>query len=188
MALAQILFSARQSKTIASIEIDVYEKEGHQFTAQTTDVQVEDGSKITDQVVQLSDILDLSCVIGPNKLGSNDEDPTRVLDKFNALEAVKLKGEPITIVTGLKVYDNIVILSLNVTRTSANGKSLEFTLTGKQIRRVKSQSVLIPKTQLGGTGQRQAQGQASTGQTATKPQTQSDILNQIRKDLGVPTK
>jgi hypothetical protein len=103
--------------------------------------------------------------------------------------ALKEKGEPVSIVTGLKVYDNMAISSFVVRRTADNGRTLEFTMDVTKIRIIKSQTT--PMTNIGGSNQVKQQVQPvksmgkTQGSTDTSTTNNKSFLDDIRSQLGV---
>ena len=63
---------------------------------------------------------------------------------FKNLEELFLKREPITIVTSLKIYPNMVLENLTVERGGGDGASLSFSCSAKQIRIVEQSLIDIP--------------------------------------------
>jgi hypothetical protein len=92
-------------------------------------------------------------------------------DVFKVLKNLFEKKEPFTVVTGLTVYDNMIITSLSIPRNAATGKALRFTATLQQIKIVETQTVPIPeyKTKTALTSSSQDLGkQATTAATAAE--------------------
>lgn len=62
----------------------------------------------------------------------------RVLDGFRAIEELQAKKIPVTIITGLRAYENMVLTSFTPTESAPTGRSLSFTATFREIRMVSS--------------------------------------------------
>ena len=78
------------------------------------------------------------------------------------------KRFPFTIVTRLQTYENMVITSLSVPQTAADGRSLRFSATFEQIKIVNTKTVAIPEGIVRNSGATQTQQQGKqTADTAT---------------------
>ncbi len=69
----------------------------------------------------------------------------RVRDAYNTLEEIRTKGIPVTIITGLRTYNNMVLRNFVVNRIASTGRSLSFTAAFKEIRIVTSLVIKLPK-------------------------------------------
>lgn len=83
------------------------------------------GSAVTGGVAALGGLL-------LNKPGN------RVLDGFKAMEQLQTEKIPVTLITGLRAYQNMMLTSFVPTESAENGKSLSFTATFREIRVVSS--------------------------------------------------
>lgn len=145
-----LLFGKRGMKTIGGIEIDAFVEERHVMSASVTQYPVEEGFNINDHVTQNPDGLTLHCAVGPQpvkilggvlNLTSFKNNAYQVYD---ALIILKETAELLEVVTGLKVYENMIIDSMNITRTKDNGQSLEFDIGFTQVTIVQSLETDIP--------------------------------------------
>lgn len=183
--MAQVNFATSRVKTIGGIEVDAFLREQHSRSTQVSDIQVEDGSNISDNAVLDPIPLSIEGIIGPGAASTGSGAPTnRVLEAFNKLDNLWQTAAVISVRTGLKIYDNMMITSFDVDRDASNGQSLPFTMTLKQTRIIKSQTVTIPKAKLGGDDgtQKQAQSVADTGRSKAA-ESQAEWLNGIRKNV-----
>jgi len=145
-----LLFGGRNQKKIGGMVIDAFIEERHTMSASVTQFPVEEGFKIGDHVTQNPDGLFLQCVVGPQ--------PVKILggvltltslknqayQAYEQLKKLKELGEPVEVITGLRVYQNMIIDNIEITRTKDNGQSLEFSMGFTQIRIVKSKTTVIP--------------------------------------------
>lgn len=76
----------------------------------------------------------------------------RMKNAFDHLRNLQSARVPFTVVTGLNVYENMVITSLTINRDNKSGRSFNFTATLKKIRIVKSQVVDIKNVPRNVTG------------------------------------
>jgi hypothetical protein len=136
-------------KSIGGFVIDVFREEKYSFTAETTDIPLEDGSTASDHVVNKPCEIQISAFIGnaefvvfdgPQQAGDPKE---RIRAAYYELQRLKTAGEPLTLVTGLDTFRNMVIVSYDISRDVETGSDLPFDMTFKEIRVVKSETVAI---------------------------------------------
>jgi len=127
---------------IVSVVVDAMVTENHSYTAQMTEYPIEDGSEISDHVVQKPDSLTINGVISnsPIYIGPGFLSFNRVMDGYTSLWAMKTAGLPVDIVTGIKIYQKMIIESFVIDRNAQNGQALEFTMQCREAKIVKSQS------------------------------------------------
>lgn len=95
--------------------------------------------------------------------------PSIVLDTWNKLNDVMDRKQTVTMVTGLKVYNSMVIENLENNRDFLTGNELRFTMTLRQIVIALTQLAVIPNDLLGGdtVTNLQAQAAANVGDTTS---------------------
>lgn len=64
----------------------------------------------------------------------------RVRDCHEELLRLRAERQPIVIVTGLKTYENMVLLAVDVRRDASTGHALDFTAVAEQVKIVSTQS------------------------------------------------
>ena len=190
---ARFIFSKGVKKAIGNIFIDAFSVETHSKKSNITSYPIEDNSTITDHVLNLPLSLNTNGIIEPI------DDNYNILDTHNKIVDLMNSKQLISIITGLKVYNNMIILDYTVTRNAQNGQSLVFTMQAQETKIAQSQSVAIPISQLSQADlityeQSQANadaGKATSGQTQTTnfldgiEQAANDIVDGIAKKLGV---
>jgi len=155
-------------KTI--IACDAVVSENHQLAAEATQHEIEDGSDIHDHIINRGRTLSLEGIISDDPItilqtgilsrtiatatpgflrsklgygisGDKGKPSKSMFDNFNEIYNRKMA---ITIVTGLKLYDNMVMEDFNAPRSSKTVRSLNFTATFRQIRIVSAALVSAP--------------------------------------------
>ena len=181
---ARFIFSKGIKKAIGNIYIDAFSVEIHSKKSNITSYPIEDikdNSKITDHVLNLPLNLNTNGTIEPIDDGYN------ILDTHNKIVDLMNSKQLISIITGLKVYNNMIILDYTVTRNAQNGQSLVFTMQSQETKIVQSQSVAIPISQLSQADlitYEQAQANADAGK-ATNGQTQeTNFLEEIKRQAN----
>ncbi|GHV79121.1 hypothetical protein AGMMS49944_09120 [Spirochaetia bacterium] len=134
--------------------IDAFLVESYSFSNTVTDIPVEEGSKISDHVVEDQDVVSIQAFIGNAEYISADtvedmkkkEPPdrmARILKSYKELLRLKRTKEVCTVTTGLDVYTDMIITSLNIDRDVETGANLPFSMEFKRIKIVKSETVTI---------------------------------------------
>ena len=144
-------------KTI--IACDCVPSEIHQMSSEATQFEIEDGSDISDHVIKRGKTLTIDGIVSDdpiNILQSGFLDrivsaltPTVLKSKssyglsgdkgkpskeaFDKLEEIYDRKIPVTIITGLKKYDNMIMEDVTIPRDSKTVRSLKFTATFRQV-------------------------------------------------------
>jgi hypothetical protein len=159
-------------KTI--IACDAVISESHQMNSEATQYEIEDGSDISDHVINRGKLLTIEGVISddpitilqtdslpnildraiatvtPNILrsklsyGLSGDNGKPSKEAFDQLEKIYDNKIPVIIITGLKKYDNMIMEDLTIPRSSRTIRSLSFTATFRQIKIVSTQFVTSP--------------------------------------------
>lgn len=128
------LFGKRYDKgRVGVVELDVTLTENHTFNSRATNFPVETGGDVTDHIINDPDILTLSGIVSDTPLNIFSFF-TRSIDAFNRLVDLHERRVPVTVVTGLKVYQNMVMTTLDVPRNINTGQSLTFNIVLQNIR------------------------------------------------------
>jgi len=117
------------SRSLGPVPIDVMLQERHLSRLSITRNPIEFGADVTDHAYVEPKELALWGVIGPasGRAGIvNGLPATRVSSGYQAIVALQESREPFDIVTGLDVYEDMLIETVDVTRTKDNAAVLEF--------------------------------------------------------------
>lgn len=136
----------------------------------------------------LSDTLNLARPIAPwlpdflgTILGDQSGSDTRIAQAFIDLKAVQKSGEPITVVTGICTYSNMLITSIGVSQLQDG--SAEFSITVREVFIVDTQmiggvSVPTASAKKSGRSDKQSAPRSNKGKTSTQPtKKKSSVLN-----------
>ncbi len=114
------------------ISFDTMVSEEHRFTSRVTYYPVESGTIVSDHIINQPDIVILSGLISDTPLNifalSN-----RSVAAFNTLIQLHERRQVVDIVTGIKVYKNMAITSIDVPRTIKTGQTLTFNIELQRI-------------------------------------------------------
>jgi len=179
-------------KTI--IGCDVITEESHEMISEATEFEIEDGSLITDHIIKkgkrlkltglISDdpitilqtgLLERTSSIVPENLKSKlgfglGGKPSK--DVFDHFEEIYDNKIPVEVVTGLKKYDNMIMIDLNMPRSSKTVRSLQFTATFKQINIVSTDFTYAPSQKM--EAELGAETKKNIGKKGTQISTQTE--------------
>lgn len=128
-----LLFGAKYAQTdVAGVVIDAVLNEDHQYNSRVTNYPVEDGRIISDHIINEPETLSLTGVVSDTPL-SFLAPFNRSINAFQRLVEIHNRRELITVVTGIKVYLNMAITSINVPRNVQSGQSLTFSMQFQRV-------------------------------------------------------
>jgi hypothetical protein len=153
MGVLSLLFGSTVFE-VGALTLDVLISETHNRTASITENPIEDGSIISDHIINEPYKLSIEGYVSnshPSILSFLNifsfEDKAKAA--FDTLEELFENKELITVVTNLKVYNDMAIENLEIPKTVEDGDSLRFSMDLKEIRKVENLTVSIPVTKLG---------------------------------------
>ncbi len=142
------------SRSIGGIFVDVVISEEHTASMEIAEHPVESGAKISDHAWRMPYSVTLESVIASD----------RAVSSFQALLALQEKAEPFSLVTGLKVYSNMLVKEISATRDREHSRVLKFT--------AELQEVIIVSTESGSGGENSdedsAKGTTKRGQVSAR--------------------
>lgn len=127
MALSLLYGKRYLSPRIGTIDLDVTIREQHRFSSRVTTYPVENGTIVSDHIINDPDVVVLETLVSDTPLNILSAF-NRSIDVFNRLVEIHQKREVVTVVTGLKVYESMAITSLEVPRDMRTGQALMFTI------------------------------------------------------------
>ncbi|EOX4865102.1 TPA: phage baseplate protein [Haemophilus influenzae] len=172
MSIVNLLFSALSGKrtTIGVLELDALLTENTSLSSQITEYPIEDGTVISDHITRESERLSLSGVItGTGTLFNVGLGKYKLIAAKETLRELHAKRELVTIVTGLDVYEDFAIESLEIERNSDDGERLNISAEFRKIQKVTLRKEEVPPEKAapnakGKAGQTKAKiGKAQTG-------------------------
>ena len=185
--------------TIDTLWLDASLKEDHDLEVDVTDHPVETGASVSDHARPKPREVTIEGVVSNTPLSTlqarqaQTAEGTSILSTagqpavrgkpgwaesaFATLEALWTVPKLITIVTGLKTYDNMLLTSLKVPRDDKTGDVLKFTAKFKQVRLVKNATSVVATKKSGAKGKKNAGAVASTTVATPVPSYTSVALN-----------
>lgn len=132
MALS-LLFGKKYARTsISGVVLDAVLTEDHVYNSRVTNYPIEDGRIISDHIINEPDTLQITGVVSDTPL-SFLAPFNRSVNAFNTLVEIHNRREMITVVTGIKIYTNMVMTSFQVPRNVQSGQSLTFVIDLQKI-------------------------------------------------------
>lgn len=131
---------------IGWLTVDVTIEESHDFGAGVTDWPVEGGALITDHVRLKPKSLTITGFVSdtPLDLVGLSLGRSRAASAFFVLEQMWQARVPFTVVSQLRVYNNMVIESLSVPKQRE--QAIRFTCSMREVQLVSGQNTLLPAT------------------------------------------
>ena len=129
-----LLFGKKYAQTtIGNISLDATLSDDHTFTARATKFPLENGSFVSDHVEVDPIRLNIKGIVSDTPL-SLLSDFNRSIDNFNRLTRLFESKAIISVITGIRVYQNMVMTSLNIPRDVETGQSLTFEIDLQEMR------------------------------------------------------
>lgn len=151
------------SRSIGGVFVDVVISEEHTAGMEIAEHPVERGAKISDHAWRTPYRVVLDGVI----------DGARGIASYQALLAVQEAAEPFSLVTGLKVYANMLVKELTATRDPEHSRVLKFTCECQEVIIVSTESGAAPGATADGSlsGTDAAKATTQRGQVSARPVT-----------------
>lgn len=128
-----LLFGRKYVRSdVAGVFLDATISEDHTYVSRVTQFPIENGRVITDHVINEPDTLSLTGIVSDSPLEILSPF-NRSVDAFNRLIRIHELKERITVVTGIKVYDNMIMTSLSVPRNLESGQALTFVMEFQKV-------------------------------------------------------
>lgn len=109
-----------------------------------------------------------------------NEGATRVEDAMNSMLEIMEKAIPVTLITGLRSYNNMILKSFQPIENATIGNSLSFTATFREIIIVQSEQIILPASVLASGVQNKASSKQNDGKkTANETTKGSSLLTRL---------
>jgi len=140
--MTTLLFEPKRKGKIGTLELDVVLEEQHNYDAAVTQYPIETGESISDHVnlnpIRLTmrgfitqtpvQLLNLSTILGDDLIQT----------AFDKLIEIRDNKDVVDVVSGLKVYSDMIMNRLSIPRDNRTGQSLQFTAEFTQIKKTAS--------------------------------------------------
>lgn len=150
--MAQFNIVRRPARTGASLKdaesgvltFDATMNESGTDAIEVTKHPVEQGIEITDHSQPEPTKLSLSGVFTNTPLGDDSPEVNRDIRLYESLRALQAKREPVTVVTGIRIYQDMIITSVGGARDSGSGQEINVTVEFQQVRFAQQAVVPVP--------------------------------------------
>ena len=151
--LFNFIYSIKKAK-IGNVTVDASVSEVHNAASEISTNPIEDGADITDHVRNLPLSMTMQGIISDTPITFALIDniyglskvfgkTSRSQDEYAKILKLRDSREPFDVVTGLRVYKNMILKNFQVNRTAQTGKSISFTAELQQIEIVKTKNVEV---------------------------------------------
>lgn len=169
------------------LEFDATLSETHSGSSQPTDHPVEDGSVVTDHVIDQPDKLEIHGVISNHPIlilasvraqpSVEGGDPaTRAEDAYAAIVRLQKTATLITVGTRLQDYEDMLITDRSVTRDKDTSEILDVQLSLREFQIATSEDVDAPEPAEKNDGDKTDQGRKQTTDATASVQAKADTL------------
>lgn len=159
---------------IDGIVLDATVRELHEYTAHVTEHPIETGSSVADHVyteplrlLLQGEITDSPVQPGAETIGVTE----RRVEAFDRLREIHAERRVVTVVTGLRVYPDMVMVLLSVPRDRTTGRRLQFSAEFVQIERVQTERVPLPPEKIAPAQRERAQSGRDIGRQQVREAT-----------------
>lgn len=168
--------------SINGIEFDALITEDRTLEASVPEYSVEDGYSVSDSIIIGSEKLSMVLFVTNTPVtwyrrhGSSN---TRVKNVCDRLEQMFFEKTPVTIITNDKVYRNMAIESIGLSKSLETGYSREIPISFKKIRTTKAKTTTIPASygKSGSSGTSAGNASTSTGSSGSSSGSSSSNSN-----------
>lgn len=140
-------------RSMGGLTFDAVFEEDHTLELEVTDNPVEVGVSITDHAFMKPYKLRLTAGVTNTPLTPKDDGfgtgDQRTREAFKKLEALMRTREPFDVQTGLRLYKNMICLSVNTSQAAESANALVFTADLREIIIVQTQAVTYPPRKTG---------------------------------------
>lgn len=158
------------TKQIQDLQIDIVSSEVIELPSETTDNPIESGSEVTDHIINKPILLRMICQIGGSTLLNFTD---RKLEGYEALKKLRDDKLPVTVVSGLETFSNMLINNITIDRNLQNASVLQFQIEFKQAKIVSSQKVDVSNN-ISATKEPKTKDRATSTQSKGKVQAKDD--------------
>jgi hypothetical protein len=177
-------FTPISQAQIDKVTFDCAIDESHNYTANITDYPQEDGFEVQDNVWLEPFKLSLKGIISDTQLVPFGSDfgilQRRVDDVYDSLMALRDKRDVFQVMTGLKIYQDMIFTSLTLERDQETGYSMRISADLKQIKKVTSQNNINNES----TNDKSFPNNKNNGNQQTQSVNVDDIPQQDKDDLS----
>jgi len=169
--------AASPQTMFGALTLDALLNETTELNSQASRYAIEDGADVTDNITREHEKLSVAGWITAaqvNEFGVRGR--SKLIGAKEALRKIQLDRLPITVVTGMDTYANMVMESCRISRDSAKGDVFDITADFVQIEKVNLRRVDVPpdKVKPGKPAQKAGTTETKAGKKAGVPPTKAN--------------
>jgi hypothetical protein len=138
-----LFFRNNRQYRVGSIVLDLLLSEGHNFSSEITQFNIEDGSEITDHIRKMLFQGTLTAKVTNFSLFQFGITSNRAQEAYDKLKEIWERGELVDIVTVYDVFENVGISNISTARDFSTGEAIEFNISFQEVNIVQLQEILI---------------------------------------------
>ena len=135
--------NARDGYRVGSIELDLILTEGHNFSSEITQFNIEDGSDISDHIRRNLFQGTLTGRVSNYSLTQGEITSNRAQEAYNKLKEIWLNEDLVDIVIIYDVFTQVGISNVGTPRDSSTGEAISFDISFQEVNIVKLQEIVI---------------------------------------------
>lgn len=174
MAETAFLFRAGRTQ-IDTVVADCTISEGHARELDITEHPVEDGANISDHARLKPEVLSLEVIFSNTVIGGPAA-PGRAEDAWERLRLLQEQAKLITVVTSLRVYENMVLATLSTPRSAKEGNAVRCQATLRNIKLVKNKTTTVVVTREPLAKKKQSTGKQASGEATDAEAKRKSLL------------
>jgi Dit-like phage tail protein len=167
MSVLSFVAAFNGSRSIGAVVSDVTIEETHRDDIVVTEHPVENTAPISDHAYQKPQEVTIRGGWSPSSLAAGG-DPHHAVNMYRALWLVQNSLQPVTIVTGKRIYQNMMVISLSVTTNDKQENSVMFTAVCRTVILVQTQATGVTPAAVQANPSVTSQ-KINTGTQAVKP-------------------
>jgi hypothetical protein len=187
MAISETIsffFTPTSQAQIDTVMFDCSLEESHNYTANITDYPQENGFYVQDNVWLEPFKLNIKGIVSDTQLVPFGSDfgilQRRVDDVYDSLMALRDNRDVFQVMTGLKIYQNMIFTSLTLERDQETGYSMRISAEIKQLKKVASQNNINNES----TNDKSFPNNQNNGSQQMQSVNTDDIPQQDKDDLS----
>jgi hypothetical protein len=169
-SLTSLFFPTKCPGVIGTVNIDCVFSENTTEDCEVTDYPIETGAYIQDNIYNRPLNFSLSGFLTDTPLGyiqtveslTNTTNQSLSQSAIDALETLKESRTPFTVITGVRIYEDMVFTNLSFSRDTNNGRSANIDCSFKKLLFASYQTVQVPASQVSSKVQNAATQYPST--------------------------
>lgn len=180
---ASLFYDASRAYSVGELKLHLILEERHAVDVSVTEHPVQDGSVISDHATVALREGSLRALVTNSSIRGDEGMPNvnKALRAWERLKSIAEDMQPVTIVTVMETYTDVIVTHVGAMRDGDSGDGQEFDVTFKQVKRVRLKedeitAVVSPKDMGTATNRRIAPNVDSGQITATPASSGTDIV------------